>query len=217
MSYYFLGHVEEHSMSEHDFRAQYRAHSILGSGTGPSWEGTTELPEGAGDIQDDEEDDDDDEEAEKEAQVLRKAAKAKRSAHNQETSIFHGKSLADYQGRTYMHPPLAVAPHITSEAGHQETFIPKACVHTFTGHTQGVSVIRLFPQTGHLLLSGSMDTKIKVNTYVYLFTAITISTVNPALGRLPRWQLPSHIHGSSQGGQRCHLLQRRAQILKLWL
>ena len=92
----------------------------------------------------------------------RKQLKAKRSVFGQEASIFHGKTTVDYQGRTYMHPPLSIAPHLTGEAGSQECFIPKACVHTFTGHTQGVSVIRTLPQTGHLMLSGSMDTKIKV-------------------------------------------------------
>ena len=100
-------------------------------------------------------------EEEPEPSFVKKKAKPKRGGVGQETSIFHGKSMTDYQGRTYMHPPLADAPHLSSEAGSQETFIPKTCIHTWTGHTQGVSVIRLFPDTGHLLLSGSMDTKIK--------------------------------------------------------
>jgi len=104
------------------------------------------------------------EEEEPEPSVPRKKAKPKRGAVGQEMSVFHGKSMTDYQGRTYMHPPLAEAPHLANEAGSEETFIPKVCVHTWTGHTQGVSVIRLFPDTGHLLLSGSMDTKIKVCT-----------------------------------------------------
>ena len=93
--------------------------------------------------------------------VVRKKAKPKRGGVGQETSVFHGKSMTDYQGRTYMHPPFADAPHLSTEPGSQESFIPKACIHTWTGHTQGVSVIRLFPDTGHLMLSGSMDTKIK--------------------------------------------------------
>ena len=91
-----------------------------------------------------------------------KKAKPKRGAPGLESSVFHGKSLTDYQGRTYMSPPLSEAPQLQHEAGSQETFIPKTCIHTWTGHTQGVSVIRLFPNTGHLMLSGSMDTKIKV-------------------------------------------------------
>ncbi|KZS96157.1 pre-mRNA splicing factor [Sistotremastrum niveocremeum HHB9708] len=89
-------------------------------------------------------------------------SKPKKGAWGQESSIFHGKSLTDYQGRTYMSPPLAEAPHLTMEPGTKETYIPKACVHTWTGHTQGVSVIRLFPNTAHLFLSGSMDNKIKL-------------------------------------------------------
>jgi pre-mRNA-processing factor 17 len=91
-----------------------------------------------------------------------KKPKPKRGAPGQETSVFHGKSMTDYQGRTYISPPLGEAPHLQSEPGSQESFIPKRCLHTWTGHTSGVSVIRLFPETGHLLLSGSMDTKIKV-------------------------------------------------------
>jgi pre-mRNA-processing factor 17 len=104
----------------------------------------------------------DDSEDEPELPVAIKKAKPKRGAFGQESSVFHGKSMTDYQGRTYMSPPVAEAPNLLSEPGLQETFIPKVCIHTWTGHTQGVSVIRLFPNTGHLMLSGSMDTKIKV-------------------------------------------------------
>ena len=108
--------------------------------------------------------DEEEEESEEEEQTaIRKKTKAKRGTAGQESSIFHGKSLTDYQGRTYMHPPLAEAPHLAQEPGSQECFIPKVCVHTYTGHNQGVSVIKLLPQTAHLFLSGSMDTKIKVS------------------------------------------------------
>ncbi len=93
--------------------------------------------------------------------------KPKKGSWGNEKSVFHGKSLTDYQGRTYMHAPLSEAPQLTSEPGSQETFIPKACVHTWTGHTAGVSVIKVFPNTGHLFLSGSMDTKIKAGLLLY--------------------------------------------------
>lgn len=109
--------------------------------------------------------------------VVKKRAKPKRGGVGQETSVFHGKSMTDYQGRTYMHPPLADAPHLSADAGSQETFIPKACIHTWTGHTQGVSVIRLLPHTGHLLLSGSMDTKIKAcRMSPFLLRALVLDT-----------------------------------------
>lgn len=110
----------------------------------------------------DAEDETDEVEEEPEPESTTKKSKPKRGVFGQEHSVFHGKSMTDYQGRTYMSPPLAEAPNLLSEPGSQECFIPKVCIHTWTGHTQGVSVVRLFPQTGHLLLSGSMDTKIKV-------------------------------------------------------
>ncbi|KAE9401973.1 pre-mRNA splicing factor [Gymnopus androsaceus JB14] len=107
-------------------------------------------------------DEEEEEEEEEEEVVKTRRAKPKRGAPGQENSIFHGKSMTDYQGRTYMSPPIAEAPNLLSEAGSQECFIPKVCIHTWTGHTQGVSVIRTFPETGHMFLSGSMDTKIKL-------------------------------------------------------
>lgn len=113
-------------------------------------------------------DEDEDDEEEEEAQVSLKKAKPKKGASGQETSTFHGKSMTDYQGRTYMHPPVAEAPNLLQEAGSQECFIPKVCIHTWTGHTQGVSVIRTFPKTGHMFISGSMDTKIKVRPQLML-------------------------------------------------
>ena len=116
------------------------------------------IPAGAADLPSSDESED-----EGPAPAVRKHKKKSTGANGQETTVFHGKNMYDYQGRTYMHPPLSEAPHLQNEMGSQETFIPKTCIHTWTGHTQGVSVIRLFPNTGHLLLSGSMDTKIKVS------------------------------------------------------
>lgn len=136
-----------------------------GAYVGPwaSWEGDEphgNFLEGVDETEDVEEQ----EPAEPESAV--KKPRASRATLGQERSVFHGKSLTDYQGRTYMSPPVAEAPSLLSEPGSQECFIPKVCIHTWTGHTQGISVIRLFPQTGHLLLSGSMDTKIKVRFHI---------------------------------------------------
>lgn len=41
-------------------------------------------------------------------------------------------------------------------------FIPKKLVNTYTGHTKAVQVIRFFPQTGHFILSCSLDCKVKL-------------------------------------------------------
>jgi pre-mRNA-processing factor 17 len=45
---------------------------------------------------------------------------------------------------------------------HHKCYVPKKCVAKFTGHNKGVHRIRLFPGTGHLLLSGGLDGKCKV-------------------------------------------------------
>jgi len=168
-----------------------------GAYVGPwgGWEGENEEPEGLENYEEVEEEEES--EAAKRADT-RKASFTKRSVFGQETSIFHGKSLADYQGRTYMYPPLSVAPHLASETSEQECFIPKTCVHTFTGHTAGVSVIRLLPKTGHLMLSGSMDKKIKVVLVVFPRWAGNLIGAHSsiALGCISRGQLHANFHGS---------------------
>ncbi|TEB35131.1 pre-mRNA splicing factor [Coprinellus micaceus] len=134
-----------------------------GSYVGPwaGWKGEDQQQEFLAGVEAGDEDDAEESEDE-EAQVSLKKAKPKKGASGQETSTFHGKSMTDYQGRTYMSAPVAEAPNLLQEAGSQDCFIPKVCIHTWTGHTQGVSVIRTFPKTGHMFMSGSMDTKIKL-------------------------------------------------------
>lgn len=166
------------------------------------WQGEEQV-----DLVADDADDADEEESEPEEEVQPRKAKPKRGAPGLESSVFHGKSMTDYQGRTYMSPPLSEAPQLQHEPGSQETFIPKTCIHTWTGHTQGVSVIRLFPETGHLLLSGSMDTKIKVRPFRSFRLPVSCElTSSSALGCLHTWQLPSHIPRSYEGSEGCHLL-----------
>lgn len=146
------------------------------------------------------------EESEPEEVVQTRKAKPKRGAPGLESSVFHGKSMTDYQGRTYMSPPYSEAPQLQSEAGSQETFIPKACIHTWTGHTQGVSVIRLFPNTGHLMLSGSMDTKIKVRASE-LVVRPRLMTHPVALGCVYVWQLSSDLPWSYEACEGPYLLE----------
>ena len=65
----------------------------------------------------------------------------------------------DYLGRTYMHPPseeqqIGVEP--------PRCFLPKKEIHKWTGHTKLVNAVRLLPNSAHLLLSASMDGKVKL-------------------------------------------------------
>ena len=81
----------------------------------------------------------------------------------EEKSVFHGKNMHDYQGRTYMATPRDAGVNLEpDEAGQQQCYIPKKCIHTWSGHTRAVSSFQLFPKTGHLLLSGSMDNRVKL-------------------------------------------------------
>ncbi|KAF9273747.1 hypothetical protein BGZ68_001245 [Mortierella alpina] len=100
--------------------------------------------------------------AELEKEKRGKATPAKPVAAGSETTIFHGKEEHDYMGRTYMHVPLDLDVNLHGEPGSKECFVPKKLLHTWTGHTKGVSAIRFIPKSAHLLLSGSMDSKVKL-------------------------------------------------------
>ena len=64
--------------------------------------------------------------------------------------------MYDYQGRSYLYPPAELRPvdHVC--------YIPKKVIHTWSGHTKGVQAIKFFPKYGHFLLSGSLDSKVKI-------------------------------------------------------
>ena len=80
------------------------------------------------------------------------------------STTFHGKEELDFKGNSWMAPPAGLGSLVTQdlELDHHKCYIPKKCIHRFTGHNKGVHRIRLFPRTGHLLLSGGLDGKCKV-------------------------------------------------------
>ncbi|DBA05422.1 TPA: hypothetical protein N0F65_007584 [Lagenidium giganteum] len=73
-------------------------------------------------------------------------------------STFLDDQEYDYQGRSWVEPPRSLKP----DDGDHQVFLPKRCVHKWTGHTKGVQAIELFPKYGHLLLSGSMDNTVRI-------------------------------------------------------
>ncbi|CUM63306.1 uncharacterized protein PRCAT00000877001 [Priceomyces carsonii] len=78
------------------------------------------------------------------------------------TSEFVGSSQFDYLGRSYMHVPKDIGISLTKDVGSIENFVPKKVIYTFNGHLKGVNKLEFFPKSGHLLLSGGNDGKIKL-------------------------------------------------------
>uniref|UniRef100_A0A8C6LP61 Pre-mRNA-processing factor 17 n=1 Tax=Nothobranchius furzeri TaxID=105023 RepID=A0A8C6LP61_NOTFU len=90
-----------------------------------------------------------------------KRGRNEEEAPSEEKTILHVKDMYDYQGRSYLHVPQDVGINLRSADAPDKCYLPKKQIHVWSGHTMGVSAIRLFPSSGHLLLSSSMDCKIK--------------------------------------------------------
>lgn len=78
------------------------------------------------------------------------------------TTIFHGDEEVDYRGRSWTTPPAGVKGVEQFDMEDHACYVPKKCIFRFTGHEKGVHRIRLFPSTGHLLLSAGLDGACKV-------------------------------------------------------
>nr|KAF7417260.1 hypothetical protein H0235_011791 [Vespula pensylvanica] len=80
----------------------------------------------------------------------------------EEKTVLHIKDSVDYQGRSFLHAPQDIGVNLRSDSPPERCFLPKAHIHTWEGHTKGISQIRWFPRTAHLLLSCSMDCRVKL-------------------------------------------------------
>ena len=65
-------------------------------------------------------------------------------------------------GRSFLHIPQDLGANLKSDVPPEKCFIPKRQIHEWKGHSKGVAAIRWFPKSGHLILSGSMDSKVKI-------------------------------------------------------
>ena len=79
-----------------------------------------------------------------------------------EQTEFQGSSQFDYQGRTYMHVPQDLGIDLKKDVGSIKNYIPKSVIHTWKDHTKAITALRFFPNSGHILLSSSADSKIKI-------------------------------------------------------
>ncbi|KDR23898.1 pre-mRNA-processing factor 17 [Zootermopsis nevadensis] len=80
----------------------------------------------------------------------------------EEKTVLHIKDTVDYQGRSFLHAPQDVGVNLRSDSPPERCFLPKTQIHTWQGHTKGISNVRWFPKTAHLLLSCSMDCRVKL-------------------------------------------------------
>nr|CAD7585801.1 unnamed protein product [Timema genevievae] len=98
-------------------------------------------------------------------EILAKRQKRGKQAEDkplEEKTVLHIKDAVDYQGRSFLHAPQDVGVNFKSDSPPERCFLPKAQIHTWQGHTKGISAIRWFPKTAHLLLSCSMDCRVKL-------------------------------------------------------
>ncbi|EGG24924.1 WD40 repeat-containing protein [Cavenderia fasciculata] len=91
---------------------------------------------------------------------MRKKQSIRDKEASQVTSVFYGKERKDYMGRSWIEPPSDLKTGVEVDS-----FLPKKLIHTWTGHNKGVSAIRFFPRYGHLLLSASMDSSVRIWDY----------------------------------------------------
>lgn len=81
----------------------------------------------------------------------------------QEKAQLHIKDPYDYQGRSFLEAPRDLDNvNLYSDSSPDGCRIPRTLAHTFRGHNKAITAIRYFPRTAHLLLSSSLDNKIKL-------------------------------------------------------
>lgn len=88
---------------------------------------------------------------------------ASQSEADQERAQLHIKDPYDYQGRSFLQAPRDLDNvNLYAESSPEGCHIPTTCGHTFKGHTKELTAIKYFPKTAHLLLSSSLDGKVKL-------------------------------------------------------
>ena len=97
------------------------------------------------------------------SKMSRRGKKATDEKPIEEKSQLHIKDAYDYQNRSFLHIPQDVGINLKDDAPPPKCFIPKRQIHTWThSSTQGIACMKWFPKSAHLLLSGGMDTKVKL-------------------------------------------------------
>ena len=96
------------------------------------------------------------------SKMKKRAKKTVDDSPMEEKSTLHIKDAYDYQGRSFLHIPQDLGVNLKADSPPEKCFIPKRQIHEWKGHSKGVASIKWFPKSGHLILSGSMDSKVKI-------------------------------------------------------
>ena len=81
----------------------------------------------------------------------------------EESTEFHGESMYDYQGRTYMHVPMDLDIDLKGDTSEIKNFVPKKNIFTWKQLSgAAITQMRFFPSSGHLLLAASASGKVYV-------------------------------------------------------
>lgn len=85
------------------------------------------------------------------------------SQQNLERAQLHIKDPYDYQGRSFLQAPRTLdGINLYDDASPDGCRIPCTLAHTFKGHNKAVTATTYFPRTAHLILSSSLDNKVKL-------------------------------------------------------
>lgn len=75
-----------------------------------------------------------------------------------DTTVWHNViNIKDFLGRSWVYQPISYV----AKPDH-ECFMPKTMIHRFTYHTSSVTNVEMFPVYGHMVLSCSLDSTIKI-------------------------------------------------------
>jgi len=102
------------------------------------------------------------EEEQKEIQEILSKRKKRRNRfaikeEEEAKSQLHIDDPYDYLGRSFLHIPQDLNKNLRSTEPLEKCFIPKKIIHTFSGHTKGIQKMQLFPVSGHLFLTCSIQ------------------------------------------------------------
>lgn len=173
------GFIEDASFNEFQFEQQrrlYQSTIAKSSQLKAITEKAEQLPESRKRKKDDDDDDDDDDDKVDNQNKINDQNKVKADdsktgdkiktkclKKDEEFAQLHIKEPYDYQGRSFLVGPRDIdGVNLYSDEPPTGCKIPDKLAHTYTGHTKAVTATRYFPITAHLVLSSSLDNKVKL-------------------------------------------------------